>query len=80
MRVRCLSIDVLRRVTGTGLDRWGDFPETERASREVLSLLMHPLLAERELERVVAVLKGQPFTPPLTSLNLTGQDGDREPC
>lgn len=22
----------------------------------------------------------QPFTPPLTSLNLTGQDGDREPC
>lgn len=37
--------------------RWGDFPEAERASREVLSLPMHPGLTEREQERIVAVLK-----------------------
>lgn len=29
-------------------------------------------------ERILA--GRQPFTPPLTSLNLTGQDRDREPC
>jgi len=33
--------------------RWGDFPEAERASREVLSLPMHPWLTKREQERVV---------------------------
>jgi len=37
--------------------RWGDFPEAERASREGLSLPMHPYLAEREQERVVAALR-----------------------
>jgi dTDP-4-amino-4,6-dideoxygalactose transaminase len=48
---------MLRRVTGTGLDRWGDFPETERASREVLSLPMHPGLAEREQDWIVSSFK-----------------------
>jgi len=38
--------------------RWGDFPEAERASREVLSLPMHPYLTEREQERVIVALQG----------------------
>ena len=36
--------------------RWGDFPEAERASREVLSLPMHPFLTEREQDRVIAAV------------------------
>ena len=36
---------------------WGDFPESERASREVISLPMHPFLSEAEQERVVAEVK-----------------------
>lgn len=32
--------------------RWGDFPHAERASREVLSLPMHPFLAKGEQDRV----------------------------
>ena len=39
--------------------RWGDFPEAERASREVLSLPMHPGLTEREQDRVAAALQGE---------------------
>jgi UDP-2-acetamido-2-deoxy-ribo-hexuluronate aminotransferase len=38
--------------------KWGDFPESEKASREVLSLPMHPLLSEAEQDRVVAALTG----------------------
>ena len=34
----------------------GDFPESEKASREVLSLPMHPFLSESEQDRVIAVL------------------------
>jgi UDP-2-acetamido-2-deoxy-ribo-hexuluronate aminotransferase len=34
----------------------GDFPEAERASREVVSLPMHPDLSEDEMKRVVAGL------------------------
>lgn len=34
----------------------GDFPEAERASREVISLPMHPDLSEDEMKRVVAAL------------------------
>ena len=36
--------------------QWGDFPEAERASREVLSLPMHPWLTEREQDRMVDAL------------------------
>jgi UDP-2-acetamido-2-deoxy-ribo-hexuluronate aminotransferase len=38
--------------------KWGDFPESERASREVLSLPMHPFLTEAEQERVASALQG----------------------
>lgn len=40
--------------SGTGV--WGDFPESEKASREVLSLPMHPLLTPEDQDRVVAAL------------------------
>lgn len=33
---------------------WGDFPESERASREVLSLPMHPYLTEDDQIRIAA--------------------------
>jgi UDP-2-acetamido-2-deoxy-ribo-hexuluronate aminotransferase len=36
---------------------WGDFPEAERASREVLSLPMHPFLTLSEQQRVVDQIK-----------------------
>jgi len=36
--------------------RWGDFPESEKASREVLSLPMHPFLTEADQDRVVTAL------------------------
>jgi UDP-2-acetamido-2-deoxy-ribo-hexuluronate aminotransferase len=36
--------------------KWGDFPEAEKASREVLSLPMHPFLSEAEQNRVVATV------------------------
>ncbi|MCX6930680.1 MAG: DegT/DnrJ/EryC1/StrS family aminotransferase, partial [Verrucomicrobia bacterium] len=38
-------------------NKWGDFPESERASREVLSLPMHPFLTESEQDLVVNSLK-----------------------
>ena len=34
--------------------KWGDFPESEKASREVLSLPMHPYLTKEEIEFVAA--------------------------
>ena len=37
--------------------QWGDFPESERASREVLSLPMHPFLKAEDQDRVVAALR-----------------------
>ena len=37
--------------------RWGDFPESEKASREVLSLPMHPFLTEKEQDFIVECLK-----------------------
>jgi len=37
--------------------KWGDFPQSEKASREVLSLPMHPLLATEDQDRIVAALK-----------------------
>ncbi len=38
---------------------WGDFPEAERASREVLSLPLHPFLAPEEQDKVVNAIKNQ---------------------
>jgi UDP-2-acetamido-2-deoxy-ribo-hexuluronate aminotransferase len=37
--------------------RYGDFPESERASREVLSLPMHPFLSHNDQHNVVEILK-----------------------
>jgi UDP-2-acetamido-2-deoxy-ribo-hexuluronate aminotransferase len=37
--------------------RWGDFPVAEKASREVISLPMHPFLSEAEQDRVVDAVK-----------------------
>ncbi len=37
--------------------KWGDFPEAEKASREVLSLPMHPFLSESDQDYVVAALQ-----------------------
>jgi UDP-2-acetamido-2-deoxy-ribo-hexuluronate aminotransferase len=36
---------------------WGTFPQAEKASREVLSLPMHPFLGEAEQDHVVKILK-----------------------
>ena len=36
---------------------WGDFPESEKASREVLSLPMHPFLTEPDQDQVVNALR-----------------------
>jgi UDP-2-acetamido-2-deoxy-ribo-hexuluronate aminotransferase len=36
--------------------QWGDFPESEKASREVISLPMHPFLSEADQDRVVAAV------------------------
>ena len=38
--------------------RFGDFPESERASRQVLSLPMHPFLSEADQDKVIATVKG----------------------
>jgi UDP-2-acetamido-2-deoxy-ribo-hexuluronate aminotransferase len=37
--------------------KWGDFPAAERASREVISLPMHPFLTEKDQDRVVDAVK-----------------------
>jgi UDP-2-acetamido-2-deoxy-ribo-hexuluronate aminotransferase len=36
---------------------WGDFPESEKASREVLSLPMHPFLTENDQGNIVNAIK-----------------------
>ena len=38
---------------------WGDFPESEKASREVLSLPMHPFLAPDQQDRIVRAVKNR---------------------
>jgi len=46
--------------------KWGDFPESEKASREVLSLPMHPFLSEADQVKVVGTLNkvlGKPSQP-----------------
>ncbi len=37
--------------------KWGAFPQSEQASREVISLPMHPWLTESDQDRVVATVK-----------------------
>jgi len=37
--------------------KWGDFPESEKASREVLSLPMHPFLTEKEQDKIVEAVR-----------------------
>ncbi len=37
--------------------KWGDFPAAEQASREVISLPMHPFLSEVDQDRVVDAVK-----------------------
>lgn len=37
--------------------KWGDFPESEKASREVLSLPMHPFLSEHDQDTISQALK-----------------------
>jgi UDP-2-acetamido-2-deoxy-ribo-hexuluronate aminotransferase len=37
--------------------KWGQFPVAEQASREVLSLPMHPFLAESDQDTIVNALK-----------------------
>ena len=37
--------------------KWGDFPEAEKASREVISLPMHPFLSEADQDCIVAAVK-----------------------
>jgi UDP-2-acetamido-2-deoxy-ribo-hexuluronate aminotransferase len=37
--------------------KWGDFPEAEKASREVLSLPMHPFLSEAMQDSVIAAFE-----------------------
>ena len=37
---------------------YGDFPVSERAAREVLSLPMHPFLSEADQDRIVAAVRG----------------------
>ena len=44
-------------VFGSCGGKWGDFPEAEKASREVISLPMHPFLSEKEQDQVVDALK-----------------------
>jgi len=38
--------------------RYGDFPEAEKASKEVISLPMHPFLSEKDQDLVVSAIKG----------------------
>jgi UDP-2-acetamido-2-deoxy-ribo-hexuluronate aminotransferase len=38
---------------------WGDFPVSEKASREVLSLPMHPFLSEADQNQVIQAIQNQ---------------------
>ena len=37
--------------------KWGDFPVSEKASREVMSLPMHPFLTESDQDKIVEAVK-----------------------
>ncbi|MHB1306163.1 MAG: DegT/DnrJ/EryC1/StrS family aminotransferase [Limisphaerales bacterium] len=40
--------------------QWGDFPESEKASREVISLPMHPFLSEADQDRIIEAVRTAP--------------------
>ena len=40
-----------------GTSAWGELPESERASREVISLPMHPYLSEADQDHIVSTVK-----------------------
>ena len=44
--------------------KWGDFPASERASREVISLPMHPFLTDDEQDRIIAAVRKHATLPP----------------
>jgi UDP-2-acetamido-2-deoxy-ribo-hexuluronate aminotransferase len=37
--------------------KWGDFPEAEKASREVISLPMHPFLTEASQDKIISAVR-----------------------
>ena len=46
--------------------KWGDFPEAEKASREVISLPMHPFLSEKDQDAIVAAVENAIGVPSLS--------------
>ena len=53
---RCLAPLGPRALSDLGY-REGDFPEAERAAKEILSLPMYPHITEAQQQRVVEVLR-----------------------
>jgi len=45
---------------------WGMFPESEKASREVLSLPMHPYLAEIDQDSIISAIQTADYTNVMT--------------
>ncbi|MFA7318055.1 MAG: DegT/DnrJ/EryC1/StrS aminotransferase family protein [Sulfuricella sp.] len=45
---------------------WGMFPESEKASREVLSLPMHPYLAEIDQDSIISAIQAADYTNVMT--------------
>jgi UDP-2-acetamido-2-deoxy-ribo-hexuluronate aminotransferase len=43
--------------------KWGDFPVAEKASREVISLPMHPFLSESDQDRIVESIRRNAVSP-----------------
>jgi UDP-2-acetamido-2-deoxy-ribo-hexuluronate aminotransferase len=57
-------------VFGSCAKRWGDFPVSEKASREVLSLPMHPFLTDKDQQQVVEAMRTALRTrPSLTAVS-----------
>lgn len=45
--------------------KWGDFPMSEKASREVISLPMHPFLSETDQNQVIEAVKSSLLSKPI---------------
>jgi UDP-2-acetamido-2-deoxy-ribo-hexuluronate aminotransferase len=43
--------------------KWGDFPQSEKASRQVISLPMHPFLTDAEQDKIVAAVRRHATLP-----------------